>query len=394
MSNNYAQLFMGKYVTGRGSVSFLKDMGRKRAAIVLDGCVINGEKLEKITKYLKEGGAEYKVVADIRTEPFFKDILKARDTVNEFKPDLIVAIGGGSVIDTAKALWLFYEHPDMAFEDAFKPFQLPPTTGKAVIVAIPTTSGTGSETSSCAVFTNQDTKEKSLMLGNNLIPEYAILDADFTDTLPDHVAAQTGMDALTHAMEASVSTNTNPMVIILAMSAALDLLEYLPSSAGPSTNGESKRISREKCHNAASLAGVAITNSFCGLAHASDQPGPYFKLPHGLVCGMLLPYTTALCCPHPTYATIAKRLGCNGESEKELCSQLVDYLWDFSDKMGISHSVKELKVDEKEYMEHLPQFVQAACQSMSSKLSPHPLNEASAEKLFKDIYYGIKPKVE
>lgn len=394
MVKAYTQLLMKKYITGRGAISSLGNMGRKRAAIVLDRGVVSPENLDKITGYLKDGGTEYQVVADIRTEPYFKDILKARQTVNEFQPDMIVAIGGGFVMDTAKALWLFYEHPEMPFEDAFKPFQLPPTTGKAIIVAVPTTSGTGSETTSCAVFTNQDTNQKSLMLGNNLIPEYAILDADFTDTLPDHIAAQTGMDALTHAMEASVSANTSPMVVTLAISAALDMFEYLPISAGTGAEGTSKYEARERCHNAASLAGVAITNSFCGLAHACDQPGSFFKLPHGLVCGMFLPYTTALASPHPTYAAVARRLGCNGKTEAELCSQLVDYLWSFTEKMGLCHSFKELNIDETAYMEQLPLFVKAACESMSSKLSPHPLDEVSATRLFKDIYYGIKPEVE
>ena len=375
---------------GRGSIAFLGQLKPKRAAVVYDGGVIGEQWQQKITASIARGGGECRFVADIRREPTFDDIEKAVETLRIFEPDLIIAIGGGSVMDTAKALWLFYEHSEMTFEKAFIPYGLPPTTGLAQLVAIPTTSGTGSETTSAAVFTNEKTNMKHLMLDNRLIPTYAILDADLTDTLPDHIAAFTGLDALTHALEAAVCKVTPPMVVSLAMSSALDLLENLPLSAGKEVSVSKKSAAREICHNAASLAGLAITNSCAGLAHGLDQPGPYFNLPHGLVCGVLLPFTTAFHSPHPAYVNISKRLGYSGD-DQALCQQLVDHLWQFISDLGMKNSFKDLGVDEKAYFNKLPKFIESSERAVATKLSPKIPSYQEAEKIFSDSYYGYKP---
>ncbi len=393
MNNPYSLLVHSQYVMGRGAISFLSQLKKERAVVVYDGRIVGEELQKKIAGFIEAGGGECRFIADIRNEPFFSDIMKAAEELGDFQPDLIIAIGGGSVMDTAKALWLFYEHPQLAFQDAFIPYSLPETTGKAQVVAIPTTSGTGSETTSAAVFINQDTKAKNLMLGNNLIPAYAILDADFTDTLPDVIAAHTGMDALTHAMEAAVCVIASPMVTSLAISSTLDLLENLPASADKDAPVSEKLKAREACHIAASLAGLVITNSCAGLAHGFDHPGPCFNLPHGLVCGLLLPYTTAFHSPHPQYAKIAKRLGYTG-TEKELCQHLVDHLWDFGTRLGIAHSFRELDVDEKIYFENIPSFIESAGKAVATKFSPKAPSVEEATALFTAFYYGEKPVVK
>jgi alcohol dehydrogenase class IV len=365
-------------------------MGKKRAVIFYDGRIIEETAKEKLSSLLAEGGCESHFVADIRNEPFFSDILDTVNRVREFEPDLFVALGGGSVIDTAKAVWLFYEHPQLPFEDAFKPFQIPETTGKAVIAAIPTTSGTGSETTCCAVFVNQDTMQKQLILGFPIMPACAILDPDFADTLPNTIAAHTGMDALSHAIEAAVCTVSSPLVATLSLAAAMDIIYNLPDSVNAPAGSAEKAKAREACHYSAALAGVAINNSSAGLVHTLDQPGPYFNLPHGLVCGLLLPYTTAFHSPHPIYTKLGLRLGFRG-GDRDICEGLVNFLWDFNTRVGIPHSFKELGIDESAFMGEINNFLSGLDSSMAAILSPKMPTFEEAKQILTAAFYGNKP---
>ena len=393
MKPGYSVLRQSQFVTGRGSVAFLASLSKKRAAIFYDGRVIDDSARQKLSALLSGGGCDSRFVSDIRNEPFFSDITKAADGVREFEPDVFVAIGGGSVIDTAKAVWLFYEHPELTFEDAFKPFQIPETTGKAVIAAIPTTSGTGSETTCCAVFVNQKTMQKQLILGYSIIPAYAILDPNFSYTLPDRIAAHTGMDALAHAIEAAVCTVSPPMLVSLALSAALDILENLPDSINAPADSGKKLAAREACHYGAAQAGIAINNASAGLVHTLDQSGPYYNLPHGLICGLLLPYTTAFHSPHPVYAKLGRRLGFTG-NEKDACGGLVDFLWDFNTRVGIAHSFKEAGIEEASFMGKIKDFLSGLDTSMAANLSPRKPSYEEAARILKDAYYGNKPAVK
>ncbi len=387
---SYSVLHQTQLVTGRGSISFLSAMGKKRAAVFYDGRVMDGGAKGKLSALLAAGGCECRFVADIRNEPFFSDITNAAVGMREFEPDLFIAIGGGSVMDTAKAVWLFYEHPELPFEDAFKPFQIPESTGKAVLAAVPTTSGTGSETTCCAVFVNQDTMQKQLILGFPIMPAYAVLDPDFTDTLPGQIAAHTGMDALSHAMEAAVCSASSPVVVTIALASALDILENLPASVTAPAGSKEKAAAREACHYSAAMAGVAINNASAGLVHTLDQPGPYFNLPHGLVCGLLLPYTTSFHSPHPVYAKLGRRLGFTG-SDSGACGFLLNYLWEFNTRVGIPHSFQELGISEADFMAKIPDFLSGLENSMAARLSPKQPTYAEAEQLLKDAYAGNKP---
>ncbi len=393
MKSDYSAFYSAKFVVGRGSLSFLKQLGKRRAAVVFDGRVINEEIREKIRSFVEQGGGECLFVADIRNEPYFGDIMRATKELASFEPDEIIAIGGGSVMDTAKAMHLFYEHPNLKIEDTLKPYSLPELGEKAILVAIPTTSGTGSETTSAAVFIDEATKSKHLMLSNTIIPAYAILDADFTDSLPSVIAAHTGMDALTHAMEAAVCVTSSVMVVSIALGAALDLIENLKDSVLCSDGWPHKAQAREACHVAASLAGMVITNSCAGLAHGLDQPGPFFGLPHGMICGLMLPYTTAFTSPHPSYEKLARRLGLKGSGGAELCQALVDYLWEYNREVGIPHSFKELGVDEKAYMDKLDDFTQLAMGAVATKLSPRVPTHTEAREILYQAYYGNHPLV-
>ena len=252
--------------------------------------------------------------------------------------------------------------------------------------------GTGSETTSVAVFIDQKDKSKHIMSSNELIPAYAIIDANFADTLPKTVAAHTGMDALTHSLEAAVCVAASPMVRSIALGAALDILENLVDSVAGID--ECKDKARETCHVAATLAGVAITNSCAGLAHGFDQPGAYFGIPHGLVCGLLLPYTTAFTGPHPSYTVLAKRLGLQGPSERDYCQSLADYLVDFNTRLSLPISLAEAGIAEKPFMEKVDDFAGLALMAMATKLSPRIPTLEEAKELLKNCYYGAKPVVK
>ncbi|SCY05935.1 iron-containing alcohol dehydrogenase [Alkaliphilus peptidifermentans] len=394
MEKKYSPLELTRFIVGRGSLDFLGQLSAKRAAVIHGGAnVMSTITKNRIQNLIEKNGGKCQFISEIINEPYFSDIKTVGDEMKEFQPDLIIALGGGSVIDTAKAIHLFYEYPNMSLEDSLKPYQLPTLGDKAKMVAIPTTSGTGSETTSAAVFTDDESKQKHLMLGNGLIPAYSIIDADFTDSLPSVIAAHTGMDALTHAMEAAVSMTASPMVVSIAIGAALDLLENLKHSVNENITTEGKRKVREICHIAASMSGVAITNSCAGLAHGFDQPGPYFGIPHGQICGLLLPYTTAFTGVHPSYITIAKRIGIVGNNDGELCQSLVDYIVEFNRSIGIPESFSALGIDEKEFMDRIDIFSELAVSAIATKLSPRIPNINEAKELFIDAFYGKKPLI-
>ncbi|MBI9108287.1 MAG: iron-containing alcohol dehydrogenase [Spirochaetales bacterium] len=393
MQSNYRCFELTKFIVGRGSIEYLKQIKASRAAVIHGGRSLPESLKTRIIEILSESGTECRFIAKILNEPFFEDIYEVLDVMEEYKPDLLIAIGGGAVMDTAKGIHLFYEHPELALEDALKPYQLPALGATAKMVAIPTTSGTGSETTSAAVFTERKTNRKHLMLADELIPHYAILDADLTDSLPSKIVAHTGMDALTHAMEASVSVAASAMVTTMAISSALDIFENLEASADESSSGDLKKTAREACHVAASLAGVSITNSCAGLAHGFDQPGPWFGLPHGLVCGLLLPYTTAFTGVHPSYVKLAKRLGYKSSSDKELCQMLVDHIIAFNETVGIPRSFSEAGIDEGEYLMKINDFAALAVEAIATKLSPRVPTLDEARDLYKQVFYGENPIV-
>jgi alcohol dehydrogenase class IV len=304
---------------------------------------------------------------------------------------MILAIGGGSVLDTAKAVHLFYENPDLRLEDALIPFSLPALGKKAIHVSVPTTSGTGSETTSVAVLIDPVTKIKRLLMDNTLIPHYAILDADLTDSLPDHIALSTGMDALTHAIEASVAKNASAYSRALALGAASDILENLELSVSSCCDAEKKKNVKEKMHVAASLAGIAITNSCTGLAHSYDHPGPAFGIPHGTVCGLMLPYTMKFCGPQDAYATLAHRLGYVGECT-ELSQQLIDHIFSMMNRIGFKTCFRDMGVDERAYLSKIDEWAETSLSAFATVVSPAQMTAERGRKLFEDCYYGNHPQ--
>lgn len=392
MQQSYSLFVTPQFVTGRGSISFFSTLGKKRIGIIKGGRSYNDSLRRTIETLALESGAEIRYLAQIRNEPLIEDIFSCMEEVRSFEPDMILAIGGGSVLDTAKAIHLFYENPDMSFEDALIPFTLPVLGKKAVHISVPTTSGTGSETTSVAVFIDPETKIKKLLLDNHLIPHYAIIDADTTDSLPDSIRIATAMDALTHAIEASTAKNASVMTQSVALEAALEILENLPSALSSCRDSADQALAREKIHIASALAGSAITNSCTGLAHSYDHPGPAFDKAHGAVCGLMLPYTMQLCGPHPSYAALAKRLGYEG-NEKELSQKLADHLLSLRKELSLEISFEDMGIDKEAYFMRMKTWSEGSLTAMATVMSPAEMSAEKGVALFEACYFGIRPQL-
>lgn len=393
MEAKFSQLHMPQFVTGRGSISFFSSLGKKRIGIICDGRSFSDTLKEKIETLAAETGAEVKYLAKIYREPLIEDIFEYMEDAKKFEPDMILAIGGGSVLDTAKAIHLFYENPKMTFEQATIPYSLPQLGKKAVHISVPTTSGTGSETTSCAVFIDTETKTKKLLLDNTIIPHYAVLDADMTDTLPTSVSIATGLDALTHAIESTTAKNVTPFAKALAIQAAVDVLENIVTASIGTELTEEKKQARETMQVAASMAGVAITNSCTGIAHSYDHPGPAFSLPHGTVCGLMLPYTMKYVGAHESYAEIARRLGYKGNT-KELTQALVDKLFEMMKDLGLKTCFKDLGIEEEVYMKEVDTWAEISIPAFATAMSPANMTPEKGVSMFKDCYYGTYPVIE
>lgn len=381
--NTFHQINMPQIICGRGSISFVTTLGKKKIAVLgYHNCV-----KDMSINIFHDCDVSIRYVATIDHEPLIEDIYNNLDTLYEFEPDMILAIGGGSVMDVAKGLHLFYENKDLSFADSLKPFTLPKLGKKAVSVYVPTTSGTGSEASSAAVFIDQETQTKKLLLSNTLIPHYAVLDPDFTDALPDKIRIATGLDALCHAVESLTAKNANTFTKSIACESALDIIEYLPKSIGLHATEEEKNA-QEIVHTAASLAGIAITNSFTGIVHSYDHPGPAFHLPHGIVCGIMLPYSMKLVGSCPAYSMLAKRLGYTG-TDTELSEQLIQHIKGLVSVLKCPGAFCETDIDKTTYFANVPEWSKLSLSALATQMSPANMDYEKGLLFYSMCYYGI-----
>lgn len=392
MEQTFSRLYTPEFITGRGSVSFIGTLGKKRIGIIRGGRSYTPELEARINRIAEETDASICYLTQIRNEPYIQDIFDCMEKVRSFEPDMILAVGGGSVLDTAKAIHLFYENPEMTFEDALTPFTLPALGKKALHVSVPTTSGTGSETTSVAVFIDADTQVKKLLMDHTLIPHYAVLDADLVDSLPDSIRIATGMDALTHAVEAGTARNASCFTQALALEAAMDIMEYLPFSLENTKDTDLRDKAREKVHTASAMAGCAITNSCTGIAHSYDHPGPAFDYAHGKICGLMLPYTVGLIKVHPSYTTLAGRLGYTG-SDKEQTQFFVNHLFTLMESLGLDTSFQDLGIPEKEYFDKAPIWSEISLDAFATAVSPADMTLEKGLQLYEDCYYGRRPVI-
>lgn len=330
---------------GENAVDYLKEAKGSKAFIVIGSeRLIKDGTVPKVRENLKEAGIESVLFTGVENDPSVATVRKGVAMMNEFNPDLIIGIGGGSPIDAAKAMWIFYEYPEFTFEEAAKPFNLPELRQKANFIAIPTTSGTATEVTSFSVITDNETGVKYPIADYNITPDIAIVDTNLVQTMPAKLVANTGMDALTHAIEAYVSNASNPITDALAMKSTEMIVENLVDSY----NGDDK--ARRDMHIGQNLAGMAFSNAILGIVHSmAHKTGKIFNVPHGLANAIYLPAAIQFNAKTAgtAYADMAKRLGLAGNTEAELVESLVNLVKEFRVKMNMETSLKEFGISEE-----------------------------------------------
>lgn len=373
---------------GKGSMRELKQLkGYKRAFIVTGGVIPKIGLLAKLTDILRECGMEVDAFVDVEPDPSVETVMSGKEQMLAFGPDVIVAIGGGSAIDAAKAMYVFYEHPALTFEDIKEPDSIPRLRNKAIFVAIPSTSGTASEVTSFAVITDKHTKVKYPIADYDLTPDIAILDSEITATMPPVLVAHTGLDALTHAVEAYVakcrSSFTNPLAIhSIAM-----IYGYLKQSFDGDIDA------RGEMHVAQCIAGMAFTNAQLGITHSlAHKVGGPFNLPHGLCNAILLPYVIRynekdyMASRH--YANIARRMGLPGLTEKILINSLIEGIQDLTRSLNVPLSFEEAGVKEFMYSMDKRNIAEQAFLDPCTQFNPRETSVDDLEKILDCAYYG------
>lgn len=371
---------------GEGSLEALKTLKGKKAVVVVGGGSMKRFGfLDKVESYLNEAGIEVKLIEGVEPDPSVETVMNGAAVMREFEPDLIVSIGGGSPIDAAKAMWIFYEYPDFTFEQAVIPFGIPELRQKARFVAIPSTSGTATEVTAFSVITDYKKKIKYPLADFNLTPDIAIVDPDLAQTMPAKLTAHTGMDALTHAIEAYVAGLRSVFSDPLAMKAIVMVKEYLVKSY----NGDKE--ARGQMHLAQCLAGMAFSNALLGITHSmAHKTGAVFHIPHGCANSIFLPYViqyNAKSCGE-RYATIAKNLGLAGENQDELVKALIEMIREMNKTMNIPLNLKEYGITEEEFKENVKYISHNSVLDACTGSNPREIDDETMEKLFTCTYYG------
>ena len=395
-----------------GSIAYLEKMPNiSRAFIVTDPSMVNLGYIDKILYYLRKR-KEYvhsEIFSDVESDPSFETVYRGVEMMREFKPDVIIAVGGGSPIDAAKGMWLFYEHPEadaegmkLKFMDIRKrTYKFPKLGNKAQLVAIPTTSGTGSEVTSFAVITDKKLNKKYPLADYELTPDVAIVDPDLVMSLPKTITADTGMDVLTHAIEAYVSNMASDYTDGLAEKA----FELVFKNLREAYNNGSNAHAREKMHNASTIAGMAFTNAFLGINHSlAHKIGAEFHLPHGRINAILLPYVIRYNSQKPTkfvsfpkyeyyiadqkYADLSRRMNFPAYGNEEGVNSLIREIQKLNADLNIPKSFKEAGINEQEFMAKLDLLADRAFEDQCTTANPRlPLVEELRQILI-DSYYG------
>ena len=371
---------------GKDSLEVLKSLEGKKAFIVIGGGSMKRFGfLDKVLSYLKEANMETKVFEGVEPDPSVETVMKGAKEMEAFEPDWIVSIGGGSPIDAAKAMWIFYEYPDFTFEKAIVPFGLPKLRRKAKFVAIPSTSGTATEVTAFSVITDYKAKIKYPLADFEITPDIAIVDPSLAETMPEKLVAHTGMDALTHAIEAytaSLRSNfTDPL--------ALKAIEMVNMHLVNSFKGDME--ARGEMHEAQCLAGMAFSNALLGIVHSmAHKVGAVFHIPHGCANAIFLPYVIKYnrkAC-EDRYANIARHIGLKGESERVLTDALIDLINKFNKELNIPSSMKEYGIDENEFKANLKFIAHNAVLDPCTGSNPREVDDETMEKLYTCAYYG------
>jgi alcohol dehydrogenase class IV len=381
---------------GKGSLEELKTLRGKKAVVVVGGGSMKRFGfLDRVEQYLKEAGMEVALYEGVEPDPSVETVMKGAKLMQEFEPDWIVSIGGGSPIDAAKAMWVFYEYPDTKFEDLITPFSFPTLRTKAKFCAIPSTSGTATEVTAFSVITDYEKGIKYPLADFNITPDVAIVDPELAETMPAKLTANTGMDALTHAMEAYVSTLHCDYTDPLALHAIEMIHTYLIKSF------EGDMSAREPIHNAQCLAGMAFSNALLGIVHSmAHKTGAAYSgghIVHGAANAMYLPKVIKFNSKVPEaakrYAKIANYMGITGGSDEELVDKLIAEVRKMNEQLGIAPSIKEYEggiIDEKEFNDKLKAVAELAVGDACTGSNPRPITPAEMEKLLLCCYYDTE----
>ncbi|WP_213951295.1 iron-containing alcohol dehydrogenase [Tepidanaerobacter syntrophicus] len=370
-------------IFGADCLEHLKTLKGTKAFIVTGGSSMKESGvLQRVIYYLEEANIKSEVFSGVEPDPLFSTVVKGADKMKKYKPDVIVGLGGGSAMDAAKAMWIYYENEDLkTLQDILPPNEFPKLRKKAYIVCIPSTSGTGSEVSRSIVITEDKTHKKYGIGNMELVPDIAICDPVVTLTMPPRLTAETGMDALTHALEAWVSRRANYISDILTQAAIKDTIEYLPKVF---ENGSSIKY-RERMLNASLIAGLAFTNVSLGIVHSiAHTLGSLYGLAHGLLDAVILPYVMEFNSQDKKtkkkYQIIAS----------EICADkdLISIVKELNNKVKIPASLNELIPDEKSYIEKMNTMIDMTLEDGCTKTNPIIPTREELRKLYLYAYYG------
>ncbi len=399
----------------KDSIQYLQKMKDvHKVMIVTDEQMIKLGFLSKVIEqlHLRRNEVIYTVFSDVEPDPDITTVNRGADVMKSFAPDTIIALGGGSVMDAAKVMWLFYEQPQVDFRDLVqkfmdirkRAFKFPELGQKAKYVGIPTTSGTGSEVTPFAVISDKANNRKYPLADYSLTPTIAIVDPAFVMTVPGFVTADTGMDVLTHAVEAYVSVMANDYTDGLALQAIKLVFENLENSVK-----YADFESREKMHNASTIAGMAFANAFLGISHSmAHKIGGYFHTVHGRTNAILLPYVIRYNGTKPAktstwpkynfykadvkYQEIARMLNLPASTPEEAVDSFAKAVYELGEKIGINMSIKGQGVDEAEYMSKVEEIAYLAYEDQCSPANPRLALIEDMKEILQDAYYGYKAK--
>jgi len=387
---------------GRGAIDALKTFEGKKAMLCVGGGSMKKYGfLDKVDSLLKEAGMEVRVIEGIEPDPSVETVMRGAEAMLEFGPDWIVAMGGGSPIDAAKAMWIKYEYPETEFEDMCKVFGLPRLRKKARFCAIPSTSGTATEVTAFSVITDYKKGIKYPLADYEITPDVAIVDPSLAESMPKKLVAHTGMDALTHAVEAYVSTMHNDYTDPLAIFAIKMIRDNLIGSYG----GDMKK--REHMHNAQCLAGMAFSNALLGIVHSmAHKTGAAFAdlgahIIHGAANAVYLPKVIAFNAKdsdaRKRYGEIADHLSLGGSDDGEKTSRLIAYLREMNETLNIPNSIRQYGSDglpaekgfipEDVFLERVHDIAVNALEDACTGSNPRGISTEQMERLLKCCYY-------
>ena len=393
------------------ALSELGVMGKKKVFVVTDAFLYQNGYTKQITDKLDEMGIRQTTFFDVAPDPTLASAKEGAAAMRGFEPDCIIAVGGGSAMDAAKIMWVLYEHPQVDFMDMAMRFAdirkrvytFPHMGEKAMFVAVPTSAGTGSEVTPFAVITDEKTGIKYPLADYELMPDMAIVDADLMMTMPKGLTSASGIDALTHALEAYASVMASEYTDGLALKAMKSIFTYLPRAY---QNGAADPEAREKMANASTMAGMAFANAFLGVCHSmAHKLGAFHHLPHGVANALLItrvmrynadPAPTKMgtfpqyAYPHTLqrYGECADFLGIQGGSDEEKLEKLMEAIEQLKETVGIRKTIRDYGVSEEDFLSTLDEMVEQAFDDQCTGANPRYPLMSEIKELYLDAYYG------